>query len=99
MKALERRNEARVQRADPVQLEWSTAEGNLMRAMGLCVDGSASGMRVEILDMIPEGQSVRFEVMGQDFRGMATARNCGVRGTRALVGLEFAWSKKWRQVA
>lgn len=99
MQTLERRSERRIRRADPVQLEWTNQNGDLMRALGHCVDASASGMRVEILDLLPPGQSVRFEVLGQDFRGLATTKSCRLQGTRVVAGLSFAWSKKWKAVA
>ena len=99
MKTHERRGERRVRRADPVQLEWTNNDGSMMRALGHCVDASPSGMRVEILDLLPVGLSVRFDVLGQDFRGMATTKSCRLRGARAVAGFEFAWSKKWKAIA
>jgi hypothetical protein len=52
-------------------------------------------MRVEIKDLIPENQYVRFEIVKQNFRGTATVRNRAVKGRRSQLGLEFAWSAKW----
>jgi hypothetical protein len=52
-------------------------------------------MRVEIQDLLPENQYVRFEILKQNFRGTATVRNSCVASRRVQLGLEFAWSARW----
>lgn len=52
-------------------------------------------MRVEIDELIPEHQYVRFEIVRANFRGTATVRHRALRGRRSQLGLEFAWSATW----
>ena len=92
---VERRKDTRAPGTAKVRMEWSDASANTKWVLGNCVDISARGMRVEINDLVPENQYVRFELVKQNFRGNATVRNAKAKGRRVLVGLEFAWSARW----
>lgn len=91
----ERRKEPRVTNTEKVRLEWSDASSHSRWLLGTCLDISPRGMRVEINDLVPENQYVRFELVKQNFRGTATVRSAKVKGRRSLIGLEFAWSARW----
>jgi hypothetical protein len=92
---VDRRKEPRLPGTDKVRLEWTDASSQSNWVLGNCVDISARGMRVEINDLVPENQYVRFELVKRNFRGSATVRNAKTKGRRSLIGLEFAWSARW----
>jgi hypothetical protein len=92
----ERRREPRQVRTDKVRIEWTDASSNAHWALGQCLDISPKGMRVEVKELVPENQYLRFELVKENFRGTATVRNRAVRGRRSQIGLEFAWSASWQ---
>jgi PilZ domain len=91
----ERRKDPRLPGTDKVRLEWTDTSSQSKWVLGNCVDISTRGMRVEINDLVPENQYVRFELAKQNFRGSATVRNAKTKGRRSLIGLEFACSARW----
>jgi len=95
----ERRTDQRELREDKIRLEWSDASSNVKSVLGRCVDISPKGMRVEIQERLPQNQYVRFELLRQNFRGTATVRNLSVAQRRVQLGLEFAWSARWKGAA
>lgn len=90
----ERRKDPRLPGSDKVRIEWD-ASSHSKWVLGNCVDISERGMCVEINDLVPENQYVRFELVKKNFRGSATVRNSRTKGRRSLIGLEFAWSARW----
>ena len=80
---------------EKVRLEWSDPFYQSKWVLGTCVDISARGMRVEINDLVPGDQYLRFELVKKNFRGNATVRSAQTRGRRSLIGIEFAWSARW----
>jgi len=74
-----------------VTISWTEEEGGQDRYMvGKCVEISAKGLRIELLQPIPYLTYVTLRIQGMHLATSARVRHSWTRGLKAIVGLELS---------
>lgn len=74
-----------------VTISWTDEEGNRERYLvGKCVEISATGLRIELLQPIPYLTYVTLRIAGMDLAASARVRHSRSRGLKATMGLELS---------
>jgi hypothetical protein len=74
-----------------VTLGWTEEEGTRDRYMiGQCVEISATGLRIELPQLIPYLTYVTLRVEGMGLAVSARVRHSRIRGVKAIIGLELS---------
>ncbi len=78
-----------------VRVGWKDALGRDKAALTKSFDISASGMRFELFERLPDRADVtlRSDLIGLQARGLV--RSCTRKGTKYAVGVEFGGGYRW----
>ena len=90
------RKDARTEQKTKVNLIWLDASGHPFARNGLCLDISASGMKVKLDAEIPLRTVVTVRASEIQLHGSASVRSCTRVGTKFTAGLEFVGGMKWK---
>ena len=89
----------RQDRADisvPVEVMWTDRFGHERYTTAQSIDISSSGMRIQVPEPLPERSYVRLRADRLALAGSASVRTCSKKGTKFLLGLEFAGGLSWK---
>lgn len=80
-----------------VKVHWRTPDGHSFHEPAKCLDISRGGIRLALNRAVAVGTLVHLE--SPDFRiaGVAYVRNCVMKGTQYLAGIEFAGGLQWTE--
>ncbi len=90
------RRQDRTELVVPVQVMWTDRQGQERFTTGQSLDICEWGMRLQILDPLPERIYVRLRADRIKLNGSASVRSCQKKGTKYLVGLEFSGGLAWK---
>jgi hypothetical protein len=72
-----------------IQISWEDAYGQTKYSRAQCLDISASGMSLELVESVRPRSRVTLKSDGLRLAGSATVRYCVRRGGKFTLGLEF----------
>lgn len=90
---LDKRRNPGMDLCDPIRISWEDCRGETKYANTRCVDISTDCLSVEMIEPLPVRSAVILRAAGAGtvkIIGRAIVRYCLRRGTKFLVGLEFA---------
>ena len=86
----ELRRHTRAEKSSAVQIVWQDRSGEDRFVSGRSLNVSASGMRVEVSSPIEKQTYITLQCTGLALHGRASVRTCTRKGTKYVIGLEFA---------
>ena len=90
------RRHDRTEYAEIVQVMWKDRDGGDKFTNARTLNISEVGMRIEVPEPLQERSYVTLRCDKLKLNGRASVRTCHRKGTRYLVGLEFAVGMKWK---
>ena len=81
----------------PIQVSWQDQAGVERQDRGRCLDVSKGGLKMELLQPIEIGASIRFYVVHSNIAGAGSVRYCHAAGSRYVIGVEFTDAKGAQQ--
>jgi len=90
------RRHERIDTNSELQLMWLDRDGTEKYTSARTLDVSESGMRVLVPEPLPERSYVTFRADKLKLHGRASVRSCTLKGTRFVVGLEFAAGMRFK---
>jgi hypothetical protein len=93
------RRHARLTASGAVTVAWTDSRGANCVARGKCLNISASGMSVELPDMVPAQAYVSLRCPPHKLNGSGSVRYCQRGKMSWVVGIEFSGGMEWRPAA
>jgi hypothetical protein len=90
------RRHDRTEHSEMVQVMWKDRAGGDKFTNARTLNISEVGMRIEVPEPLQERSYVMLRCDKLKLNGRASVRTCQRKGSRYLVGLEFAVGMKWK---
>ena len=90
------RRHSRADTAAPLQIIWKDHGGLDKFTNARALDVSESGMRIEVIEPLPERSYVTLRSDKLGLQGSASVRSCTRKGLKYVVGLEFSAGMKYK---
>ena len=89
MSKTEIRRHSRIPYSGRVRFSWEDSQGRPRFATGKCLDISDEGLRLEVIEAIPQRTIVSLQAEQVRFGGSAVVKHVARRGSKYAVGLEL----------
>jgi len=93
------RRDSRLTYNGKISLTWSNSAGDPLGRNGLCLDISATGLKVKLDSEIPVRTVVTVRAKELELHGSASVRSCVRTGVKYIIGLEFVGGMRWQAPA
>ncbi len=89
------RGRERVPASAKAQVSWTDRDGVQRVSIGLVVDISESGAKLELNERVPTRSFITFRAAELGLHGTASVRYCITHKLKYRVGLEFSGGLRW----